>query len=188
MKNKYEYLKKFLPPHPEFDGTNRNWFYPVEKDEIEEANKKLGFDLPTELVQFYREVGYGSLYAPHDAPEGYTAYKANYIIPPSILVGLYKPLEGGNREDEYEPVESEGYYMSGSTYKDLEPGDLPFFEICDGSSFLVMRPHSGSPNAVWTDLGDKVEDSFEKFIWRLYYESPEYHLKIVDPDYDKETK
>jgi hypothetical protein len=71
-----------------------------------------------------------------------------------------------------------------SFYEDLEPGDLPFFEMYDSSYFLVMKPHSDNPNAIWTISNIKIEDSFEKFIWRLYYESPEFYGKIID-DYCK---
>ena len=64
-----------------------------------------------------------------------------------------------------------------SFYELLEPGDLPFFEIGDSSSFMVMKPHSDNPNAVWYMGVEKIEDSFEKFIWRLYYEDPSYYAK-----------
>ena len=57
----------------------------------------------------------------------------------------------------------------------LQPGDLPFFEIADSSSFMVMKLRSDNPNAVWSDCGVKIEDSFEKFIWRLFYEDPGFY-------------
>ena len=43
----------------------------------------------------------------------------------------------------------EEYYMAESAYEDLEPGELPFFEIGDSSSFLIMKLNSDNPNAVW---------------------------------------
>jgi hypothetical protein len=64
--------------------------------------------------------------------------------------------------------------MSYSTYELLEPGDLPFFEIGDSSSFLLMKLNSDNPNAVW-DYDLTICDSFEEFIWRLYYESPSFY-------------
>ena len=73
-----------------------------------------------------------------------------------------------------------------SFYELLEPGDLPFFEIADSSSFLLMKPFSDNPNAVW-DYDLKIEDSFEKFIWRLYYESPSFYEGIIGEHYKNKS-
>ncbi|NCQ66284.1 MAG: hypothetical protein GW748_00860, partial [Alphaproteobacteria bacterium] len=62
--------------------------------------------------------------------------------------------------------------------------ELPIFEVDGGEMFFVMKPQSDNPNAVYRDMGQGVlEDSFEKFIWRLYYESPLYYMK----DWGKEA-
>ena len=44
---------------------------------------------------------------------------------------------------------------------------------------MVLKPYSDNPNAVYTDTGILIEQSFEKFIWRLYYESPCFYDEIV---------
>jgi hypothetical protein len=56
-------------------------------------------------------------------------------------------------------------------------GDILFFEIGDMSSFLMMKSKSEKPNAVYNIMGELIEEEFEKFIWRLYYESPTYYLE-----------
>ena len=44
-----------------------------------------------------------------------------------------------------------------------------------------MKLNSENPNAVW-DWDTKIEDSFERFIWRLYYEDPGYYGEIITAD------
>ena len=65
----------------------------------------------------------------------------------------------------------------------FEPGDLPFFEIGDSCRFLLMKLYSNNPNAIWTFGNIKIEDSFERFIWRLYYESPWFYDDIIEAHY-----
>ena len=166
----YEYLKEFLPPHPEYDGTNRNWFYPVEEKSIGEAEKRIGFDFPNQLKAFYREIGYGSLYAPHDITDGYQTFLSNKIFPPSMVADIM--ING-----------PESGLIIDSFYELLEPGDLPFFEIGDSTRFLIMKLYSDNPNAIWAFGNIKIEDSFEKFIWRLYYESPWFYDDIIEAHY-----
>ena len=176
MNEKFSYLKEFLSPHPKFEGTNINWFYPVSEEEIVAAEKAAHISFPDQLREFYQEIGYGSLYAPYNAPKGYTAYMSNQILLPLVAAAFYKPLEGDTWVPDDGPIDAgdEGHYMDASSYEILEPGDLPFFEIADSTSFMVMKPHSANPNAVWYMGKEKIEDSFEKFIWNLYYESPVY--------------
>jgi len=61
--------------------------------------------------------------------------------------------KGDQRTSEDGPVDAgDGeHYMDATTYEFLKPVDLPFFEIADSSQFMVMRPHSDNPNAVWSD-------------------------------------
>lgn len=40
-------------------SNKENDFYPVNQSEIEEVEKNLNLKLPSELVNFYLEVGYG---------------------------------------------------------------------------------------------------------------------------------
>ena len=49
-----------------------------------------------------------------------------------------------------------------------------------------MKLNSDNPNAVWALGNIKIEDSFEKFIWRLYYEDPTYYGQIIENYYSKQ--
>lgn len=70
-------------------------------------------------------------------------------------------------------------HISEEVLESMKPGDLPFFHIGDSSSFLFMKPQSSKPNAVYNEWGELVEGSFNRFIWRLYYESPDYYGELA---------
>lgn len=160
----FDYLKKFITTPTNTTDTFQNSFYPVSKSEINNAEKKIQHAFPDQLKAFYTEIGYGFLIAPEKKTDDYEFCNVNRIIDPETLAGII--LNGPKSEQ-----------ISPSTYELLEPGDLPFFEIGDSSSFLLMKLNSDNPNAVWWYNSEKIEDSFEKFIWRLYYEDPAYYSK-----------
>ena len=162
----YDYLKQFIPGGA---GVNDNWFVPLPAGEIEQAEQQMGQQFPNQLRQFYQEIGFGMLRSPMNPPAGYRFYSKNEILPPLIAVDYMQGI--------IEHPDDDAYYMSASTYEDLQPGDLPFFEIGDSSSFMVMKLNSDNPNAVWYMGAEKIEDSFERFIYRLYHEDPAYYAK-----------
>jgi len=175
MTSNFSYLKKYIPGG---GNINSNCFGRVAEIEIESAEIAMGRKFPSELRDFYITIGYGMLRSPHTPPPDYQFYSNNEILPPHIAVdymlGILQHTADGRYSD---------YYMAESAYEDLEPGDLPFFEIGDSSSFLIMKLNSANPNAVWCAGNIKIEDSFEKFIWRLYYESPGYYGQVIEDFY-----
>ncbi len=152
-----------------------NSFGDLYEGELEEAENLLGGRFPEQLRVFYKEVGCGTLQKPDIVPKYYKFYGANEILPPLDVVKFSK----GNLI-----WEGQQHWMAEPTYELLSPGDLPFFEMYDSSHFLLMKITSDNPNAVWWyDL--KIEDSFEKFIWRLYYESPGFYGDIIEKHYGR---
>ncbi|HCI49101.1 MAG: hypothetical protein A2977_00455 [Alphaproteobacteria bacterium RIFCSPLOWO2_01_FULL_45_8] len=178
----YEYLKQFIPGGSE---VNDNWFLPLKSEEIVTAEQKLGVNFPSQLRSFYQEIGFGMLRSPEIPPAGYEFYNNNEILPPLVVAHFSKEIIRFRTETIEGPAECEDHWMSNATLEMLEPGDLPFFEIGDSSRFLIMRPASHDPNAVWTPSHIKIEDSFERFIWRLYYESPWFYDDIIEAHYNK---
>ena len=165
MPIKYEYLNKYKDPELKFSGIC-NAFYPLSEEQIINAEKRIGFKFPSELRKFYEEIGYGFLQTSHNTPKDYEFYGFNYIESPQVIADIM--LNG---------IES-GYIID-STLNLLVPGDLPFFEMYDSSYFMIIKLNSNNPNAVWTDTGIKIEDSFQKFIWRLYHESPDFYGDVI---------
>ena len=76
-----------------------------------------------------------------------------------------------------EDIESE--MITQDAPDDIPLGYIPFFEIGDSGDFLFIRSCSKNSNAVWDGCGIKIEDSLQRFIWRLYYESPKYFYDTV---------
>ena len=153
---------------------DKNSFYPLDPGELEEAESLLGQRFPDQLREFYQQIGYGNLTTPYNPPEGYSFCNTNEILSPSVVAHL------GRGELEWEGQE---YWMSEATFELLQPGDLPFFEVADSNYFMVLKPHLDNPNAVYTDTNIKIENSLERFIWRLYYESPWFFDDIVKAHY-----
>jgi hypothetical protein len=159
----FEYLKKFVDQPDNKASVIRNWFYSFPQAEIEESERIANIRFPLELRKFYKEIGYGSLTVPNNPPDHYDFSGSNYIYSPKSLADF---LVNGPED-----------YMIDATYELLSPGDLPFFEVGDSDYFLVMKLNSDNPNAVY-DMGNRlIEESFEKFIWNLYYNSPSYYMK-----------
>ena len=184
MTSEYEYLKQYV-------GNNDlkgNYFLTVIENDVKCAEKNVDKKLPAELKSFYKKIGAGILSCGKKYPEMLADSLNNEILPPLVAAHFYQ----GIIEHQVEPKEEALHYgenwLALSTLEDLEPGDLPFFEIGDSSRFLIMKMKSDNPNAVWTVSGIKIEDSFERFIWRLYYESPWFYDDIIEDHYKKKSK
>jgi hypothetical protein len=165
MSNKYEYLKKYVG-HNDLKGT---YFFSISENEIKLAEEKMEKKFPDQLRSFYQEIGSGILSCGVQYPEMLAESIDNRILPPRIAADYMLGI--------LQHPEDNDYYMAESAYELLELGDLPFFEIGDSSSFMIMKLNSENPNAVWFMGHEKIEDSFEKFIWNLYYNDPSYYAK-----------
>ncbi len=197
--SKYEYLKEWKTeewrkrgfPQP-FPVGKYNKFSKVTLEEIEQAEAKLGFQFPSQLREFYLEIGDGYLVAPYNTTdENYHFGNSNEILPPMVVAEFYKPLGTNQHLQEInnarEKIDFSSFldriasssgtnWITMEAYEDLPDEALPFFHIGDSVDFLIMLPHSSTPNAVWDIFGNHIiEESFEKFIWRLYYEDPAYY-------------
>jgi len=162
----FDYLKPYMGKK----GIGENKFFPVSAQDIEEAEKRIGYKFPPQLRVFYEEIGDGSFQSNHDNSIVDDGCYANCILHPKESADI--KLLG---------------YDSGQILPSVKfaEDELPIFEIADGANFFVMKPQGDNPNAVYQFMeGGLIEDSFEKFIWRLYYESPLYYMK----DWGKEAE
>jgi hypothetical protein len=162
--SKYEYLKKYQAPHDHIIETwHENSFIPVNLESIKKVEDNINIKFSEDLKEFWIEVGGGNLTTPIEPEIGYDCfYSNNLLFPGEIASILTKCSESGL-------ITPEGMEF-------LKEGDIPFFEIADHVSYLVMRPNSDHPNAVYTTRGQIIEDSLETFIWKLYHVSPTYYL------------
>ncbi|CAO4845884.1 MAG: hypothetical protein CNLJKLNK_01314 [Holosporales bacterium] len=166
----YEYLKKYDKKETEevIDITCHNVFYPLDEKIILEAEKLLGFNFPASLRKFYEEIGYGYLTTPLKKNDNYIFHAYNKILHPIVVSRFFY---GELLNDEYFT------YMDPLSFEELPKDDIPIFEIADGSDFMTMKPKSDNPNALWIMGYEKIEDSFETFIYNLYYDDPAYYTR-----------
>lgn len=113
--------------------------------------------MPSELVAFYREMGWGQLQTGSNGEHS----DFNYIASLQELIDISR-----GTSDWLMP------------YSRIEPSTLPFFQR-DVDLFLCLKPHSDNPNAVWWMWGEKMPnqgkicDSLVEFFERL----------VQDPDW-----
>ena len=164
---KYDYLKKYMDIEGK-SSAEENSFYSITEDNIKEEENRIGFCFPKELKEFWRELGCGFFRA--STPEKNISQKdwVNRLLPPEDIASIL--LEGSESELMVAPA----YEL----YQGLKrEGDFPFFEIGDSYDFLYMN--FNKPGVYELD-GNKIADSLEEFVHRLYYESPIYYLNIED--------
>jgi len=160
---KYGYLKKYINFN-NFDGKRPyNWFEAISLQEIIEAEKKIGFRFPESLKEFWWKIGRGSLPNPSNLDDDFIATHFNHILRPSDIASII--------------LEEEDAPILPFVREYFQEGDIPFFEIGDSSNFLLMKRDSKYPDMVYDMSGEKI-DHFERFIWRLYHESPTYYLYV----------
>ncbi len=162
--SKYGYLKKYQAPHDHVIETWReNSFISVNLESIQKVETNLNFQFPQALKEFWIDVGGGNLTTPLDPPTDYDCvYSNTFLFPNEIALILTQGSDSG--------------LIIPEVLEYMDESEIPFFEICDHSSFLYIRPNSDKPNAVYELGGDIVEDSLETFIWKLYHVSPTYYL------------
>ncbi|HUE74939.1 MAG TPA: SMI1/KNR4 family protein [Pirellulaceae bacterium] len=142
---------KFKP----FIGTEDapNLFLPVSIDEIESAERRLGYEFPSELRAFYCEVGYGFWSQGVQDAEA-DRYVINRVIPPYEVAELVC-----NQENELRP------------HGGLAEGELPFFDLGE-RDYFVIKSHSDNPNRVWfydTVLTESVVEFFDRLYERARF-------------------
>ncbi|WP_341747861.1 SMI1/KNR4 family protein [Candidatus Tisiphia endosymbiont of Dascillus cervinus] len=173
---KYDYLKKYIN-FDQFDGKRPyNWFEKIDVDEIKIAENRLNFSFPISLKEFWLEIGHGSLPNPANLKDDFIGVHNNHFFSPQQIADIMLLKE----ESDYILPEAVEYIEEGY----IKDDDIIFFEVADMSSFLVMKPSSDKPDAIYDEIGNLIEEHFERFIWRLYHESPDYYLH-VHPDYLK---
>jgi hypothetical protein len=175
----YEYLETYVNLN-EHTGII---FRRVEKEELESAEEIMGIEFPANLRKFYLDIGYGRIgrSVNQSVQDYYDFSSSNDILEPMHAASIF--LKGRIKIEQPLTELFYKYFVPGEIPEVIfKEGELPFFEIADGSQFLIMKPLSDNPNAVYTESGILIEDSFERFIWRLYYEDPGYYCNIINCD------
>ncbi|MDD9149854.1 SMI1/KNR4 family protein [Sporolactobacillus sp. CQH2019] len=144
---KFDFLKK--------DPDNR--FFPVSKEEIGDVEKELNLKIPSELVQFYNEIGYGFIKS--------SSNNINRLMDPLSLRDFRL------RENDFE------LYPDIEAYEELEDGKLVFFEANESTLMLISFSNEDC-GAIYYDEY-KIADSLTEFLEKLT-KNDCYYMDIVD--------
>ncbi|USO01600.1 MAG: SMI1/KNR4 family protein [Alphaproteobacteria bacterium] len=179
---KYEYLMKFRY-EPFATPVHKNFLSMPRLIDLKEAEEEIGYQFPSELREFYQSFSGGRI---RESKGGNLEdYNTSMILPPKVVATFHNAIIEALDTPPDTPIECDGMYMDDSILDMFEPGDIPFFDIIQGSRYLVLKPNSENPNAVWYMSNNiKIEDSFEKFIWNLYHKSPSYFEKIIEDQFN----
>ena len=167
---KYNYLKEFIDidaKNPIYDPLYAdNWFYKISNinnlDNIEFITKII---FPNSLKEFWNEIGYGRLMRSFFQIKPLRSHTSpiNYFLTPNMIAEIIT-----------DPEHAEGFILHLDHNEEmLENGFFPFFEECDSSYFLWMRP---GEDKVYDGSARIIENNFEDFIYKLYHVHPQYYL------------
>lgn len=126
-----------------------NKFYPVPREEIEAAEAQMGMRFPSELRQFFQEIGSG-FFRQGVKDDEWDHFLINRIVSPLEIAEMVC--------DKYFPTRPQC---------GLDAGEMPFFDTGWRDYFLV-NALSKNPNQVLWQGGTPMVESIQEFFSRLY--------------------
>ena len=142
----YEFIK----------ANQENSFYPVTENEIKEVEKELDLKFPKELVNFYKEVGYGFIKG--------SEFNINRIMDP------YSVRDFRFRVNDFE------FYPDIEIYDVFENNKLIFFEGSE-TALMSIELNANNRSAVYYyDI--QIATSLEEFL-RKIKENDAYYLELL---------
>lgn len=160
----YDFLKEYIvPKRTEVPGAKHK-FYPVKKEAIDEAEKRMGMKFPKELRAFYEQIGYGFM-----CKDGKNIFINRLMDPHSVAdlrigEGIY-----------------EGYDILLDELEE-DPHLFPFFEVGDDCYIfldLSRKTSNGNHPVIYT--GIQIADSLEEFLRKLDAKE-NYYLFVEDEE------
>lgn len=150
----FEYYRQFILKENKSNPLLRHNFFSVSKEDIDVAEKSLGFCLPQGLVDFYLQIGYGFMFTHEE-------YTFNRLLHPSTIVAIQL------REDQFEADPDL------EIYDDISK--IIFYQVNEGI-YLTMD-HSKETSGIYY-FENRIAESFYDFIIKLeqdssYFESYE---------------
>ncbi|MFU8690829.1 SMI1/KNR4 family protein [Rossellomorea sp. FS2] len=139
-------------------ANKENQFYPVTDDQIREAEKEIDLAFPEELVNFYKEVGYGFMQG--------SEYNINRLMDP------YSVRDFRLRVDDYE------FYPDIEIYDDYEDNKLIFFE--GSESALMSIECNGKDRSPVYYYNSQIAESLEEFLRKIADDDHYYLGLLVD--------
>ena len=142
----YDYLKPYIEPQ----GNANYQFYPVSQDEILEAEKRMEMAFPSQLKEFYQDIGYGFFNGDQ--------FNINRIMSPSDIADFMC------NDEPYDCIDKSIY----------EENEMPFMHI-SGEDFLTIVSDGDDKGSILY-FGTKIAESFYSFVEKMYRE-PNFYLR-----------
>ncbi|GHT15446.1 SMI1/KNR4 family protein [Bacteroidia bacterium] len=140
----YGFLINYKVGSVSSDNELANIFYPIQRDNIELAEEKLGYKLPLDLKNFYQEIGYGFFHREQGS--------INRLLSPlqvaqiNLKEGIY---EADPDLDVYDDI-----------YKNEK---ILFFEVNEGLYLAIDKENHNGNSSVYL-FDKKISDSLKAFI------------------------
>jgi hypothetical protein len=154
--SKFDFLNGYIFKQEDEKATSsKHSFYLLEKNDLKEAQDRLGFEFPKEISLFYNKIGYGFLCNESDD-------MIDRFMDPGSVADF---------------ILCEGVFETNEPFEYYEKNFLPFFEISE-DSFIALDLDSENEKgecAVYY-FDSKIADSLEEFL-RKMDEKTDYYLK-----------
>ena len=144
---KYNFLK----------NDNQNRLYPVNRQDIDELEKKLNLTIPKELKYFLLEVGYGFI----------NGSECNF----NRIMDTESIRDFRLRKGDFE------FYPDIEIYDEYEAGKLIFFEGSESVLISIELSDNNFSNIFYYDV--KIADSLQEFLKKIQ-EDDNYYLEMLD--------
>jgi hypothetical protein len=131
---------------------SKHVFYPVAIKDIIESESRLGFLLPDELDEFYKEIGYGFLN--HRDKRG----NFNRFLPPASVADINLRADPYKNDPDLEAYD--------------DPTKIIFFELSEGLYLTIDKDETKNQSPVYY-FEDKIADSIADFI-KKYEKNPDF--------------
>ncbi|ERN53915.1 SMI1/KNR4 family protein [Alkalihalophilus marmarensis] len=133
-----------------------NTFYSVSKDEIKEVEKELNLKFPSELVNFFNDIGYGFIKG--------SEYNINRIMDP------YSIRDFRLRVNDFE------FYPDIEIYDAFENDKLIFFEGSESALMSIELNKSDTNPIYYYDI--KIAGSLKEFLSKIEI-NDQYYLDLI---------
>ena len=151
MTMNFDCLKGFVS-----DGTlsRPNIFFPVHEIHVQWLESKLGKQLPRDLKDFYREIGYGFLRQNSRGEPQDSSDIQNLILSPKQI------SEALDTDSPHCPLEGFGI------------GEVPILDLGEQLYLVIKYSRKGSCEGIYWPSAEKVTGTFEQLIEKMFYDDP----------------
>lgn len=141
--NDFKFLKQYIVDNEKINRDNKHKFHRIDKNEIIEAENRMMRKFPSQLKEFYLEIGYGFLCNDDKT-------RINRLMDPNDIADFYCG------DEEYSYVDKDIY----------KSNEMVFFDLGGEGDFLTLKLDGDDSGAVYC-FGEKIASSLKDFIVKM---------------------